>query len=102
MNCQNCTARIDYRFLTSCAYCDSRVEASGVSQIDLYPQLQVARRAVWKTLINIAYTLASSAAGMISGAVTSYALLLVVYQIFFRAGESAHTGCLIRGQKRLL
>lgn len=93
MNCQNCTARIDYRFLTSCAYCGSKVDASGVSQIDPFPELQVAKRPVWKTLITIVYTLASSAAGMVSGAVAGYVLLAVLYEIFLRGTESAHNGC---------
>jgi hypothetical protein len=93
MNCQNCTARIDYRFLTSCAYCGSKVDASGVSQIDPFPELQVAKRPVWKVLISIAYTIASSAAGLISGTVAGYGLFVVIYQIFFRGTESAHTGC---------
>ena len=93
MNCQSCTARIDYRFLTSCAYCGSNVEASGVSQVDPYPALEASRQPVWKLLVNIAYTLASSGAGMISGTVTAYAVHAVSYEIFFRGSTNPHSGC---------
>ena len=94
MNCQSCSARIDYLFVTNCAYCGSKIEASGVPQINSLPELPVAKRPVWKaTLVNIAYTFASSAAGMISGAVVAYCLVGAAYQIFFRASDNAHSGC---------
>ncbi len=94
MNCQSCSARIDYLFVTNCAYCGSKIEASGVAQIDPFPEIQVAKARGWKaTLINIGYTVASSTAGMISGAVAAYSLVVVAYQIFFRVSDNAHTGC---------
>lgn len=94
MNCQSCSARIDYRFVTSCAYCGSKIEASGISQINPFPELQGAKRSGWvATFVNIAYTLAASSAGMISGVVTAYCLFAVAYQIFFRSIENAQRGC---------
>lgn len=94
MNCQSCNARVDYYFLTSCAHCNSKIDASGVPQIDPFPEPHFAKRRVWiATVVNIAYMIASSMAGMISGIVSAYFLGVVVYQIFFRASESAHSGC---------
>lgn len=94
MNCQSCNARINYYFLTNCAHCGSEIEGSGVPQIDPLPEPHFPKIRTWKAmLINIAYTLASSMAGMISGIVSAYFLGAVVYQIFFRASETAHSGC---------
>ena len=94
MNCQSCSARVDYLFVTNCAYCGSKIEASGVTQINPFPELPVAKRSGWAaTLVNIAYTLATSSAGMISGVVAAYCLFAVAYQIFFRSIENAHRGC---------
>lgn len=94
MNCQSCTARIDYRFETSCAYCDAKVEASGVPLVDSFPDLQVKKRRAWPAaVINVAYTLASSIAGMISGTVAAYTFAVVTYEIFFSGNSNVNNGC---------
>ena len=94
MNCQSCSARIDYRFETRCTYCGSKIEASGVAQINPFADVQVANRSGWaKSVINIAYTLAASTAGMISGVVTGYCLFVAAYQIFLRSIDNAYRGC---------
>ena len=94
MNCQSCSARIDYRFETNCTYCGSQIKASGVAQINPFTEVQVANSSGWaRSVINVSYTLATSTAGMISGVVTGYCLFVVAYQLFLRSIDNAYRGC---------
>ena len=97
MNCQGCDARIDYRFITSCTYCDcevkqpSLVETAPSSALDSHESVE--KPVTWRRgLINVVYILVSSLAGMISGAVIVYFAAAFTYLAFFsRAGaESSH------------
>jgi len=96
MNCQNCKARIDYRFLTKCAHCGAEVKPAGLetpSIVSDLPSAEVAeRRLTWKQhLINVAYVFASSIAGMISGAVVVYVGVAAVYIAFFSSGPHGNS-----------
>ena len=72
MNCQNCDTTIDYRFLTNCAHCEAEQENLSPGVLIEAP-IQSVKHATWtRRVINFAYVLISSAAGMISGAVVVY------------------------------
>jgi hypothetical protein len=74
MNCQSCNTRVDYLFLTNCEQCETQVEAADGCQLPpLALEPIVETRVGWKRrLVNVVYVLASSLAGMVSGAVALY------------------------------
>ena len=97
MNCQNCNARIDYRFLTKCAHCDGEVEPAGLETPSIVsvrvPAEAVETRLTWKQhLINVAYVFASYIAGMVSGAVVVYFGAAAVYIAFLSSGPHGNSG----------
>ena len=96
MNCQKCNAKIDYRFLTTCAHCDGEVEPAALQTTNIGPDLlwagPVERSLTWKQhLINLAYVFASSIAGMVSGAVVVYFSAALVYLAFFSSGPHGNS-----------
>jgi len=74
MNCSSCDTRIDYRFLSNCEHCGNAIDPADVSEGDLMsPAQSVEKRLTWtRRLVNLAYVLVSSIAGMISGATAIY------------------------------
>ena len=102
MNCPSCNARIDYRFLTNCAYCDCEVERASLAQNNPIPDLQltpsVEENLTWKKgLTNLAYVFASAIAGMISGAVVVYVTVGIAYVTFFSGGGGNPSQACARG-----
>jgi hypothetical protein len=88
MNCQSCNTRIDYRFLTTCAHCGSKVEGASLTPNPPPPDPPSMKSGLtWKQgLINVAYVFASAVTGMISGAVVIYFAGAMVYLTFFSGG----------------
>ncbi|HET8783043.1 MAG TPA: hypothetical protein VFM63_11540 [Pyrinomonadaceae bacterium] len=74
MDCQTCNTRIDYRFLTNCEQCGNAVEPADVSELKLMSTIEPGeKRFTWRRHVgNFIYVLASSVAGMFSGAVILY------------------------------
>jgi hypothetical protein len=97
MNCQSCNNEIDYRFLSNCEQCGGAVEPAGVSQLAPITNQPRAKRATWvRRLANLIYLLASSIAGMVSGAVALYfcfALLCMTVLNHIDFGEDPSTSC---------
>ena len=98
MNCQSCDTRIDYRFLTNCVDCGNALNAVGVAEVDLMPPAPPVEKRVTRTrrLINLVYVLASSIAGMISGAAGlyfGYALVCIMVLNHIDFDESPGTSC---------
>ena len=96
MNCKSCNTTIDYRFLTNCAHCNCEVEEGSLTQIDSLPDPPSIQPGLpWRqSLINLCYVFATSAAGMISGAVVLYCLAAIVYRTFFMdVGGNPSTHC---------
>jgi hypothetical protein len=82
MDCQTCNTRLDYRFLTTCEQCGNAVGPAEVSELDSMPAYEPGEKGcAWKrSVANVIYVLASSVAGMLSGAVIlyfSFALLCI-------------------------
>ncbi len=93
MNCQNCNATIDYRFLTNCAHCET-TQASLLPEVLIQAPIESVKHATWtRRLINFAYLIISSAAGMISGAVVVYFGGTFTHLLFVsNTGDPGH-GC---------
>jgi hypothetical protein len=77
MNCLSCNAKIDYRFLTNCSYCDCELEKADCLQSDSSPALPPARSGenafTWRQRAgNVACIFVSAIVGMTSGAVLVY------------------------------
>jgi hypothetical protein len=72
MNCQSCNTTIDYRFQSSCSHCETeQVELLPVNPI--HDPVESENRLTWTArIVNLAYLVVSSFAGMISGAMLIY------------------------------
>jgi hypothetical protein len=94
MNCQSCNTRIDYLFETNCSQCGCAVEPSGLTP-NSTPDIQPPNTHSWKRVIgNLAYLLASSVAGMISGAVLVYVGAAIVFNaIYSGVDENPSVAC---------
>jgi hypothetical protein len=101
MICQSCNATIDYRFLTNCTQCNCEVEQTSVSPAELWRQIEPVpkvrldeKKLTWKHQVaNLAYVLASSAAGMISGAVVLYFVGVLLYLLFVQPSPNPSVNC---------
>jgi hypothetical protein len=91
MNCKSCNTEIDYRFLTKCDHCNGEIEPTGNPII---ATVEPERRFILvRSVINLAYVLVSSIAGMISGAVVVYFGGALVYLASFShttTGDGSH------------
>src|SRR5688572_29653844 len=94
MNCQSCNTRVDYLFLTNCTKCGCAVEPSGLTPNSI-PDIQPPNTHSWKQIIgNLAYLLATSVAGMISGAVVVYVGAALVYSaVYSGVDENPSVAC---------
>jgi hypothetical protein len=97
MNCQSCNTRIDYRFVTNCSECDSAVEPAALTP-NIQPDIQPPKSRSWKqALVNLAYLLVSSVAGLISGAVVLYVGVGLVYCAIYSGVEENPSVACARG-----
>lgn len=95
MNCQQCNARIDYRFITNCPECGCEVEIA--IQPGSTPDLPTAERTKKlargkRAVLNAVYVFASSLLGMFSGAFVTYAFVGVIITILTEI-TGRHLGC---------
>lgn len=92
MNCQSCNTSIDYRFLKNCPHCDCNVEGQSDFPQPLPSNELIKRALTWKQmLVNFAYVVASSIAGMISVTVVALFVGRWIYFTFLYAPGT--TGC---------
>ena len=82
MNCENCNTTIDYRFQTNCAHCDAEQTTLSPGVLIQAPIEPVSHAAWTRRFVNFLYLMASSAAGMISGAVVVYFGAAFIYIAF--------------------
>ena len=94
MNCQSCNAEIDYRFLTNCAHCGGEVEGASVPQVSSRELVSLESSLTWtQCLVNVAYVLTTSTAGMIAGAVVVYVFAGMVYLALYPGPVTNSTEC---------
>jgi len=91
MNCQSCNTTIDYRFLANCSHCETQQPAP----LDPMPDcIQLEKHPTWtKRVINFVYLLASSLAGMISGAMVIYFGTAIVCISFLHSTGNPSNDC---------
>jgi len=89
MNCQSCNTTIDYRFLTNCAHCET--EQPGIL---IEAPVESENHPVWtRRVINLAYILISSVAGLVSGAVVLYFGAAITCIAFLPSSGNASLDC---------
>ena len=91
MNCQGCNTTINYRFQTNCTNCET--EQVEPLAIDRMQEARSENHPTWtRRVINLAYVLISSMAGMISGVVVLYFAAAITYAVLPRSNH-AYRNC---------
>lgn len=99
MNCQSCNTRIDYRFLTKCTHCDADLGPAEAPAKHTPTDVRLAEKnfTALHGVINVAYLVFTSVAGMITGAVVVYFVGAVVYLAVFGHGSGNSSEDCARG-----